>query len=223
MKENASPQHITDGMHRATPWTGDFLVSLSALQSCRQQDLRCNLSSKALLTRPIHTESSTNGDMKSPCRAKHQCRWGDGHQHDMRRFPVCYACEPNLHIGQSALPVRCISQHASPSIVLHSSPAGSPRRLAFLLPEYSSRRGGVQSGPVPACVPLPWEGNHTLSIRVSPAPLLASYIHACLQWTRWPLLSAAGFLVSHDHVLTGQSWRAGMSGSSSVYIVETSC
>lgn len=101
-------------MHRATPWTGDFLVSLSALQSCRQQDLRCNLSSKALLTRPIHTESSTNGDMKSPCRAKHQCRWGDGHQHDMRRFPVCYACEPNLHIGQSAFPVlfpTCISDY----------------------------------------------------------------------------------------------------------------
>lgn len=56
-----------------------------------------------------------------------------------------------------------------------SSRAGSPGRLALLLPEYSSRRGGVQSRPVPACVPLPREGNHTLRIRVSPTfPIIYS-------------------------------------------------
>lgn len=132
-------------------------------------------------------------------------------------------CEPNLHIGHGAHTVRCIYQHASPTVILYSSLAGSPRRLAFLLPEYSSRRGSVQSRPVPACVPLPWEGNHTLRIRVSSTPFLIYCIHMYLQWTCWPLLSAAGFLVSHDHVLTGQSWRAGIRGSCHVYNVETNC
>lgn len=202
-------EHIstgTDGMHKATPCTGDFMVSLNALQSCRQQDLHCNqiVSSKALLT--AYTSA------------------GEAMAISMTWESPLYVniCEPNLHIGQSAFTVRCICQHASPTIVLRSSLAGSPRRLALLLPEYSSRRGGVQSGPLPACVPLPWEGNHALGIRVSPTPLLVYYNYMYLQGTCWPLLSA-GFLGSHDHVLTGQSWRAGISGNCNVCNVETNC
>lgn len=156
--------------------------------------------------------------MKSPCRVRHRRRWWESSLY-------VNVCEPKLHIGQSAFTLPCICQHASTTftILLHSSLAGSPRRLALFLPEYSSRRGGVQSRPVPACVPLPWEGSHTLSIRVSPSSLLIYCIHVCLQRTCWPLLSAAGFLVSHDHVLAGRRWRAGISGGGNVCNGETNC
>ena len=53
-------------------------------------------------------------------------------------------------------------------VTLYFSLSGSAGGLALLLPEYSPRRGRGQSRPVPAGVPLPWEGCHTLCERVSP-------------------------------------------------------
>lgn len=156
--------------------------------------------------------------MTAVSRTRHQFRWDDNNKLNIRKSPVFAACEPNLHI---AFTVPCIYQ---PTISSSTLPLqGVPEDLLFFY--QSIRQGGGVFRVDPCLLVYRYHekaATHSVSESV---PLLRSFTTSTSFCSGRvdPLLSAAAFLVSHDHVLTGQSWPARITGSSNVVNVETIC